>query len=125
MAERLTVDSFYENGRNGKLVGLKCQAGHITVPPRRSCRLCHSTNLETVELSGNAEVVSYSEINVKAKDFPINTPYTLALVKLHEGGNLLGVIRGQTVGLKHGAKVTVKFTDLNNEKWPRIFFDLL
>ena len=125
MAEILTVDSFYENGRKGKLIGLKCQAGHITVPPRRTCRLCHSSNIDTIELSGNGEVVSYSEIYSKAKEFPISTPYTLALVKLDEGGNLLGVIRGQSGALRYGAKVAVKFIDFDNERWPRIFFDLL
>ena len=62
---------------------------------------------------------------MKAKEFPIDTPYTLALVELDEGGNLLGVLRGQVAGVKYGSRIAVKFVDVTNEKWPRIFFDVI
>lgn len=125
MTEQLTIDSFYESGRKGKLTGLKCESGHITVPPRRSCRLCHSRRVEAVDLSGKGTVISYTEVQVKAKEFPIDTPYTLALVGLDEGGTLLGIMRGESEGLGHGSKVSVKFVDVKNEKWPRIFFEII
>ena len=126
-SQQNTVDSFYEQARKGRLLGLKCELGHVTVPPRHSCRVCQSQSLQAVELSGRGEVISFTDVYVKSKEFPLDTPYTLALVKLEEGGSLLGVIRGVQATPKHGSKVSVKFEDAagGRGKWPRIFFDLM
>jgi len=122
----LTIDQFYEQGRGGRLLGLKCESGHVTVPPRRSCRVCQSLNLQIAELSKTGSVISFTEVYVKSKDFPLETPYTLALVKLDEGGNLLGVISGQTSKLTSGSKVSVIFKDVGEKVgWPRVFFELV
>ena len=122
----LTVDQFYEQGRAGRLLGLRCDSGHVTVPPRRSCRVCQSLNMQVIELSKKGQIVSFTEVHVKSKDFPLDTPYTLALVKLHEGGNLLGVISGATSGIASGSEVSVGFRDVGeNERWPRVFFELI
>lgn len=122
----LTVDRFYEQFRVGKLLGLKCESGHITVPPRRSCRVCRSLNLEVVELSRKGQIVSFTDVHVKSRDFPVNTPYVLAIVRLNDGGNLLGVVNGSESALAYGSSVSVKAVDVGEgEKWPRIFFDLI
>lgn len=124
MSEKLTVDQFYESGRAGKLMGLRCESAHFTVPPRHSCSVCSSTNLETIELSGKGRVVSFTEVNVKTKEFPLPTPYVLSLVTLDEGGNLLGIFDGSPNLLEQGAKVSVNFRDIGDRaKWPRIFFE--
>ena len=77
---------------NGKLIGLVCSSGHVTVPPRSTCQSCSSEVLEEIQLSGKGKVVSFTEVFVKSKEFPIETPYVLALVRLLEGGKLLGVL---------------------------------
>ncbi|MDG6997724.1 MAG: Zn-ribbon domain-containing OB-fold protein [Nitrososphaerota archaeon] len=124
MPEKLTVDQFYESGRAGKLIGLKCDSAHFTVPPRHCCSVCNSTNVETVELSGKGRIVSFTEVNVKTKEFPLPTPYVLSLVTLDEGGNLLGIFSGSANLLEHGTKVSVIFRDIgDNAKWPRVFFE--
>jgi len=121
----MTVDSFFEEARKGRILGLKCEFGHVTVPPRHSCRVCGSQKLEIITLSGRGEVISFTDVYVKAIEFPVEAPYTLALVRLEEGGNLLGVVRGKTKPT-HGSKVTIRFEGLPNSvvKWPRTFFDL-
>ena len=125
-SQQLTVDLFYAQARAGRLLGLKCESGHITVPPRRSCRICKSLNLRTTEVSNIGSVVSFTDVHVKSKDFPLDTPYTLALVKLNEGGNLIGVVSGPSSKVVNGSKVAVKFKDLGeNERWPRVFFELI
>lgn len=122
MPEKLTIDQFYESGKAGKLIGLKCDSGHVTVPPRHSCSVCGSTNLEATELSGRGSVISFTEVHVKTKEFPLPTPYVLSLVSLDEGGNLLGILDGQV--LEHGTKVSVKFREIGEKaRWPRIFFE--
>jgi len=120
---QLSIDSFFEQARGGKLVGLKCPMGHVTVPPRHSCRVCQSQDLQLVVLSGKGRIVSFTDVYVKSKEFPLGTPYTLALVALDEGGHLMGVLRGAAP--KHGARVLVKFEDAPGDsgKWPRTFFD--
>lgn len=122
--EKNTVDSFFESARNGKLIGLKCELGHITVPPRHSCRVCLSQNLTSVELSARGEIVSFTDVYVKSKEFPVDTPYTLALVRLEQGGNLLGVLRGFQSPVRNGTRVVAKFEDVAQHpgKWPRTFF---
>lgn len=121
---QLTVDRFYRLAREGKLVGLRCEQGHFTVPPRPSCRVCLSMKLETTELSGKGQVISFTEVYVKSKDFPLETPYILALVRLEEGGNLLGVFNGTMSQLSYGTEVQAKFRNAReNDRWPRIFFE--
>jgi len=124
--QQLTIDQFYEQARAGRLLGLRCDSGHVTVPPRRSCRVCQSLNVQVIELSKKGQIVSFTEVRVKSKDFPLDTPYTLALVRLDEGGNLLGVISGATSGVANGSEVSVRFRDIeDNGRWPRVFFELV
>ncbi|MGA2875245.1 MAG: Zn-ribbon domain-containing OB-fold protein [Nitrososphaerales archaeon] len=122
----LTVDQFYAQARADRLLGLRCESGHVTVPPRRSCRICQSLNMQVIEIAKTGKVVSFTVVHVKSRDFPLETPYTLAIVKLDAGGNLLGVINGSTPEVVSGSKVSVKFRDVGeNGKWPRIFFELI
>ena len=121
----LTIESFYKNGREGKLIGLECESKHVSVPPRKSCRVCGSHFLGKIELSGRGEVISYTQIFVKSKEFPLDTPYLLALVHLEEGGNLIGVVDSNSNSnseLRYGTKVRVEFRVLDEKEWPRIFF---
>jgi len=121
--DSLTVDSFYESANNGELIGLKCESGHITIPPRISCRICGKQELHRIVLSGRGQVVSFTEVFVKSKEFPVDVPYFLALVRLEEGGNLLGVFHSVSKP-EVGMKVLTQFRQLGptEQKWPRIFF---
>ncbi len=124
--QQLTIDQFYEQARSGRLLGLRCESGHVTVPPRRSCRVCQSLNMQVIEIAKTGKIVSFTVVHVKSRDFPLDTPYTLAIVKLDEGGNLIGVINGSTSEVVSGTKVSVNFRDVGeNGKWPRIFFELI
>jgi uncharacterized OB-fold protein len=126
MSQQLTVDQFYEQARAGKLLGLKCESGHVTAPPRRSCRICQSLNLQVVELAKTGRVVSSTVVHVKSGDFPLDIPYALALVKLTDGGNLIGVIDGSKTEAESGSNVSIKFRDVGDDKkWPRVFFELI
>ncbi|MFI5421958.1 MAG: Zn-ribbon domain-containing OB-fold protein, partial [Nitrososphaerales archaeon] len=81
--------------------------------------------LEQILLSGKGKVVSFTEVFMKSKEFPVETPYVLALVRLVEGGNLLGVLDTKSGFGELGANVQVEFRQLNEiERWPRIYFVL-
>jgi uncharacterized OB-fold protein len=122
----LTVESFYDNARRGKLMGLVCPSGHLTVPPKNNCRVCSSSTLELKQLSGKGKILSFTEVFVKSKEFPVETPYILALVQLDEGGKLLGVLtQNPSSKTVDGASVQVEFKKIiPQDKWPRIFFRL-
>ncbi len=125
LGELLTVDEFYDAAAQGKLLGLKCGSGHVTVPPRRSCRICGSKALKKIKLSGRGSVLSFTGVFVKSREFPIEVPYTLALVQLEEGGNLMGIVEKPSErNIAYGSQVTAKFQRLADGEWPRIFFSL-
>jgi uncharacterized protein len=119
--EVLSIESYFANASNGKLTGLLCEKDHVTTPPRHSCSTCKSTELSIVELSGKGEILSYTQVFVKSKEFPIETPFMLALVKLTEGPRLLGVFEGEDI--RTGLKVRVNFRQIHGGlERPRIFF---
>ncbi len=137
MVEKLTVDAFYREAKAGKLLGLKCDQGHLTVPPRRTCRVCLSANLEVVELSGKGKIITYTDVYSKSRDYPMNAPYTLAFVNLVEGANVLGVVlNSDSSKISYGRDVRVKFQVVQaasadsirpispEKERPRIFFEL-
>jgi uncharacterized OB-fold protein len=121
----LTIEQFYSEGKkSGRVLGLVCDKGHITVPPRHSCRVCDSTALKIKVLTGLGEVASITEVHVKAKDFPLETPYVLALVKLEDGGNLLGVMKDDKCSVSLGGRIKVNFRSIRGENsQPMIFFE--
>jgi len=120
----LTDESFYNSGSEGKLLGLKCDSGHVTVPPRKICLTCGSSQLETIELSGRGKIQSFTQVFAKSRDFPVKTPYTLCLVELDEGGKLLGIL-DSSVEPRHGSNVLIRFRKIEETGWPRIFFELV
>jgi uncharacterized OB-fold protein len=122
MTRKLTVNEFYLEGlKSQKVLGLKCENGHYTTPPRDSCRICRSKNLEIVELKGLGSVASFTEIHAKSREFPISPPYKLALVRLDEGSNILGVFSKEHE-ISVGLPVRVKFVHFEGT-WPRIMFE--
>lgn len=116
--ENLTIDLFYKEGESKKLLGLECEKGHVTVPPRHSCRVCASNDLKIIELKGTGKVTSLTRVFSKAEDFPLETPYVLGLVEIIEGGNLLGILGNDS---KIGDQVVVRFSKTGEKT--RIFFD--
>lgn len=86
----VTLAGFFEGVRDGKLVGLRCRAcGAVTVPPKAFCQ-CGKRDWETLPLSGNGTVESYTVIRVAPRKFTGEAPYAIAAVRLAEGVSLLG-----------------------------------
>lgn len=125
--EKLTATRFYlEASESGVIIGLRCENGHVTVPPRRTCSICGSNNLNETRLSGAGRLVSFTTVYAKSAEFPIEVPYNLGLVRLEEGGNLLGIINikdeNRTPVLN--SKVRARFKKIpENSDRPRVFFD--
>ena len=76
---------------------LVCEAcGEATLPPRRICPACGSTELAGEPLPDRGEIISFTEISVTTPKFHGETPYTVLLVELAEGVQLTGQLREAT-----------------------------
>lgn len=87
----LTQSRFFAGVRDGKLTALRCTAcGALTVPPKAFCENCGKRAWETLSLSGEGVVESYTVIRVAPRKFAGDVPYAIAAVRLTEGVSLLG-----------------------------------
>ena len=76
---------------------LVCEAcGDASLPPRRFCPACGSTDLTREPLPDRGKILSYTEISVTIPKFHGETPYTVVLVELKEGVDLTGQLREAT-----------------------------
>jgi uncharacterized OB-fold protein len=87
---------FWEAAERGELAMQRCLAcGAVQLYPRRRCVTCGSDRLEYVPTNGRGTVYTYSTIyRNPPSDFTDDLPYTLAIVKLDDGPQLLTRIVG-------------------------------
>jgi uncharacterized OB-fold protein len=86
-----TFVEFFNNLKEGKLLGLKCNdCGTITCPPKNCCNNCGSRNLERTFLSGRGVIKTYTVTYVAPAGYEKEAPYVVALVELEEGPWIVG-----------------------------------
>ncbi len=69
-----------------RLEGSRCANCERTFfPPRKLCRDCHSTNLETYLFAGAGTLYSYSQMTQSPRGFANVGPYAVGMIKLDEG----------------------------------------
>ena len=123
MTERvITLKSFFEEARAGRLTGIKCgHCGELAIPPKEICPGCQQRAWTPVPLAGRGTVVSFTVIRVPPRGAPAPAPYAVAVVKLDEGVSLLGrLVDIPLESLKAG--LPVKFRPLLAEQQTAIGF---
>ncbi|MFW9856453.1 MAG: 3-oxoacyl-ACP reductase FabG [Candidatus Thorarchaeota archaeon] len=119
-------DRFISKLRQNVLEGTKCKkCGTLYYPPRAYCTAKCLTNefMEHIELSGEGEILSFSEVYVPPAGFERFAPYTNVVVKLKEGGRLVtwsGASNSEN--LKIGEKVKVEAEVIEGD---RVVYKLL
>lgn len=89
----LSLKHFFDEARDGRLTGIRCgKCGELSIPPRELCPACHQSQWETVPLSGDGTVSSYTIIRVPPRGHAGQAPYAVAVVRLAEGVSILGRI---------------------------------
>ena len=68
-----------------RLIGGRCENGHLMFPKRDVCPVCGSRNVEEYEFSGKGKVLSWTIVRNPPSGFEYYKPYPLALVELEEG----------------------------------------
>jgi uncharacterized OB-fold protein len=88
---------------------LECPEGHGSLPPRRVCPHCSSTELDRAELPATGTIETFTICYVGGPDFDEEEPYATAIADFG-GVRLTGVVRGTdpenvTVGAPVEARV--------------------
>lgn len=84
----------FEAAAQGRLAVRECTAcGSLFHYPRPQCPRCHSAELRWTDLSGEATVLVAAAVSRPPwNDLPRPTPYTVAMVRLAEGPQMLSTV---------------------------------
>ncbi|MFC6768182.1 Zn-ribbon domain-containing OB-fold protein [Natrinema soli] len=87
-------DAWLDAAEDGDAYFLECANGHGSLPPRRVCPDCGSTDLEEVTLPETGEVQTFTVTHVPTPAFEEDAPYATAIADF-------GPVRitGQVVGV--------------------------
>ena len=121
-----TIDSFYKFVGESKIMAAKCKCGNMMLPPKPVCTKCYSTDLTWTPVPHKGNLLTYTVIHVAPKQFEAQTPYHIGIVKLGQGLQLLGMIRGvEPDQVKIGMELVVDFEKTSNktaaevDQWPQ------
>lgn len=122
-----TIENFYRFVGEGKLMAAKCnKCCHVLLPPKPICPKCLTKDLKWTEVKNKGKLLTYTVIHVSPAQFQSMCPYALGIVKLDDGPNLIGMIRGiEPSKIKVGMNLTVDFDKTLQSQWPvwpRYFF---
>ncbi|WP_226005746.1 Zn-ribbon domain-containing OB-fold protein [Natrinema salinisoli] len=73
-------DEWLAAAEDGEGYYLECANGHGSLPPRRVCPDCGSTDLEEVDLPETGEIQTYTVTHVPTPAFEEDAPYATAVV---------------------------------------------
>ncbi len=127
------IKTYYDNLRQGKLVGLKSEKnGAITFPPAAAGPGADGSPLTPIELSGRGEAlfISHSMAPPPNPRFNDLAPYAYGHVKLEEGVFVEGIITGVDIDpanlqkIYEGGPVPVVADILEVEGLPVLAFKL-
>lgn len=88
---KMETKTFHAAIGEDKLIGSKCGVcGHVSVPQRYICPVCHAQKSELVEFSGKGELTTYTVIYVPATEmveagYNAKNPYLTGIITLAEG----------------------------------------
>jgi len=117
-----TIEQFYKNILQGKLMGSICKkCGKVHLPPRPLCDQCLSKEFQWVELPQKGKLLTYTVIHVAPTQFQEMTPYIVGIVQIEKGVKIPGMIRGVAPEqVKIGMPLTINFeTSVATQTWPQ------
>lgn len=130
MTEEVLIEEFYNKLKNNEIFVSKCNnCGKLSLPPRKICPSCNSTDYSWIKLKNEGEIESFTIIYAPPKSFKEEAPYAVCLVKLENKVKILGRIKISShneIKIKDKVRIVVK----NKKKyswpyWPEIFFEKL
>ncbi len=111
--------SFWEAAHRHELVLQRCNAcGRHVFYPRAVCPHCFAADLAWRRVSGRGTLHTFTVVHRGQRDFPLGTPYVIAIVELAEGARLMTNLVGVEPDPAHiriGMPVEVVFEDVSTE----------
>ncbi len=90
MAVELTFRDYQDGLEQGKLLGLYCECGTVTVPPQAVCCKCGSRKLEIGEIEKKGVIKTFTVIRIAAEG--MTPPLIIAMVETNSGAWVMGNI---------------------------------
>ena len=123
-----TIEQFYRNICQGKLLGAKCRkCGKVHVPPRPLCDSCLSKELDWTAIPKEGRLLTYTVIHIAPAQFQEMAPYAMGIVELGKDLRLPGMIHGAPLDqIKVGMELAIEFGTSAAvgpwPQWPRYYF---
>ena len=101
---------FWHSLKEGKFVTTRCaDCGNVSFPPQADCPRCMGANAEWVDLGTEAELITYTYVQVTPTSFVNNDPYLVGIGRLNQGLKVLAWIEGtQLEKLSPGMKLRLE-----------------
>jgi hypothetical protein len=95
----------------------KCQkCGQVHFPPRRVCPKCKGTAFETIRLSEEGKLVTFTVVRVASDKFSTQTPFVVGIVELNDGVRVTTQIADVEVDkVEIGQKVKLVFRRIQED----------
>lgn len=95
----------------------KCLAcGHLSFPPRLVCPECKVKKFETVTLSDEGTLVTFTVVRVASDKFSKETPFPVGIVELNGGVRVTAQIADANIDeLKIGQKLRIVFRRIQDD----------
>ncbi len=110
---------FWEAAKRHELVLPRCrQCGPFFFYPRATCPRCLSSDLEWQVVSGRGTLHTFTIVHRGPRNFPLPSPYVMAIVELDEGPRMMTNLVGVTPDpetLEIGMPVEVTWADVTPE----------
>ena len=107
-------DEWLDAAEEGEAYYLECPEGHGSLPPRRVCPDCGSTDIEEVPLPDSGEIETFTITHIPTPAFEEDAPYATAIANfgpVRITGQVVGVdVDAVENGLEIELEVTVSET---------------
>jgi len=123
-----TIEQFYKNINQGKLLGGKCKkCGKTHLPPRPMCDNCYSREFVWTAIPTKGKLLTYTIIHIAPIQFQSMAPYGMGIVQLENGLRMPGMILGVPLErIKIGMDLAMDFGTCAATQpwpqWPRYYF---
>ena len=100
-----------------RLEASKCTGcSKIYFPPRLVCTVCSSREFETIRLSDEGKILTYTIIRLGSDTFSHETPYAVAIIEVNDGARLMAMITDSDLDkIAIGNKVKLIFRKIQDE----------
>ena len=101
---------FWEALGEGRFVTTMCEdCGKLSFPPQADCPNCSSSSSKWVDLSPEAELLTFTYVQITPTSFVDHDPYVVAIGRLKDGVNVLAWLEGtERTKLKPGMRLKVE-----------------